>query len=247
MDRPHLDPRIAAVLRRLASSPRRESFVVRGGVVTAALVAPRPRRIEDLDLLAQVDRFDGVALFGAIAEVLATALDDGVAIGAPTSEVIWAETAFPGLRVRADVEGTPLQVDIGVGDPMHGGPVERALAPGATVWTCRAETMLGWKLHGMFERGPGRWRPKDLHDLDLLLALDLDRDLVVPSITLAFTSRGDSVALAERLIAGELGQSDWSRRKWQRYREAGYEGSDPGELPEVVARVSAALRVYLGR
>ncbi len=245
MARPLVAPAMAAVVRRLSASDRRDRYVLRGGLVTAALVAPRPRPVDDVDLLARVDAFDGNALVADLRAILATDVGDGVAIGDPSTEVIWEETAFPGIRARVVVGDAPLQIDIGFGDPLCGGPVERAVVDGAPVLACRAETMLGWKLHGMFERGDGRWRAKDLHDLDLLLGIALDEPLVRPSIELAFSSRGDELSLVTRLLTGPFGESRSSRRKWRLFREARAGVVDVGELPDVVARVGARLRRYI--
>jgi hypothetical protein len=235
-----LRPAIASIIRRLARSPRRDDFIVRGGAVTRQYVAPHPRPVEDLDLQWLRDQFDPDAVNEQLGEILA--VDDPVEIAPGRCEVIWGDTDFPGLRCALEVGGEPLQLDVGFGDPLVDGPLELELA-GASVLACRPETLLGWKVHGLFERGPGRWRPKDLHDVDLLIRFAaVGRERVSASIRTAFASRGDELSIAERLGRGEFGISDWSARKWRRFCESRPAGVDPGELAEVVARVSAYLR-----
>lgn len=238
---------IAATLRRLAASPQREVFVVRGGIVTAHYVAPHPRPSADLDLLAELP-FEPDRLAQRLAEVVALALDDGATLVHERDEIIWAETEFPGLRtfLRYDRDEPPLQVDIGWGDPLVDGPLAVDLLPGVSLRCCRPETLFAWKVHGLFEHGKGRWRAKDLHDLDLLSRfVSLDQDRVTRALVVAFESRGDSLALIDRLLADEFGHSRGSRRKWQRFVCEAAPEVDLDELPQVLARLRSRLRCYL--
>jgi hypothetical protein len=241
----------AAVLRRLARTPERESFVLRGGLMMRLWSGPVPRPVEDLDFLGRfpVDAADTVT---RLESVLRIGVEDGFSFGALKSEVIWAETAFPGVRVFVEtrlpgVDGSfELRIDTGFGDPMDPGPAwteyDVGEAEAARVLACRPETLLGWKVHGLFERGKGRFRPKDLFDVYLLTRYaPLDVPLLPRALRLAFESRGDSLALMERLMAGEFGRSPWSHEKWARYRHSQPEGR-PEALAEVVAAVATALR-----
>ncbi len=244
---PTQTPAIHAVLRRLGQSAQREVFVVRGGIVTAHFVAPSPRPSADLDLLAELP-FEPEDFTARLAEVLAVELDDGVTLVHERQEIIWEETEFPGLRLflRWHPVEPPLQVDIGFGDPLVDGPIELELLPDTSLRCCRPETMFAWKVHGLFEHGPGRWRAKDLHDLDLLERYaELDPNRVARALVVAFASRGDSLTLIDRLLADEFGHSRASRRKWRRFVRDAPEGVALDELVPVLDRVRASLRHYL--
>lgn len=236
---------VAALLRRLALGPARERLVVRGSLVTARLVAPRPRPAADLDLLADGLQapprpFDPSPLVAAVEALLATPCVDGHRPALADAEVIWAETDFPGWRATVVDGDDRLQLDVGVGDPLVDGPVEAELLPGFAVRVVRAETMLGWKVHGLFEHGPGRWRAKDLHDVDLLLRFAaLDPDRAARALAVAFASRGDALAAIDRLLDGDFGRSRGSRRKWRRFAES---TPDTDALEVALARVADALR-----
>nr|WP_281404370.1 nucleotidyl transferase AbiEii/AbiGii toxin family protein [Pyxidicoccus fallax] len=241
----------AAVLRRLARSSQVESLVLRGGLMMRLWSGPVPRPVEDLDFLARFP-FDAADTVKRLESVLRVSVDDGFCFGALRSEVIWAETAFPGVRVFVEtrlpgVEGTfELRIDTGFGDPMEPGPAWAEYDVGeasvARVLACRPETLLGWKLHGLFERGKGRFRPKDLFDVYLLTRYaPLDTALVPRALRLAFHSRGDSLELMTRLMEGAFGQSPWSHEKWMRYRTGQPEGR-PEALADVVTAVAAAVR-----
>lgn len=241
----------AAVLRRLARSSEVEALVLRGGLMMRLWSGPVPRPVEDLDFLARFP-FDAADTVRRLESVLRLDAGDGFSFGALRSEVIWAETKFPGVRVFVEtrlpgVEGTfELRIDTGFGDPMEPGPAwtEYDVGEGgaARVLACRPETLLAWKLHGLFERGKGRFRPKDLFDVYLLTRhAPLETARVPGAMKLAFESRGDSLELMDRLLAGEFGRSPWSNEKWARYRASQPEGR-PEALSEVVVAVAAALQ-----
>jgi hypothetical protein len=111
---------------------------------------------------------------------------------------------------------------------------------------CRPETLLGWKVHGLYDRGPGRWRPKDLFDVWLLARYaPLDPEVLPLALATAFESRGTPLALTRRLIEGTFGASPWSRRKWAAFRRD--RGGDVPEDPaEIVASVAETLAPVLG-
>ncbi len=242
----------AAILRRLACSSQVEAFVLRGGLMMRRWSGPVPRPVEDLDFLARFpfDAEDTVARLEAV--LRADVEEDGYSFGALRSEVIWAETAFPGVRVHLEtrlpgVEGVfELRIDTGFGDPMDPAPAwtgyDVGEGPAARVLACRPETLLAWKMHGLFERGKGRFRPKDLFDVYLLTRYaPLESARPPRGLRLAFDSRGDSLELMERLMAGEFGKSPWSLEKWARYRNSQPEGR-PEQLADVVAAVATTLR-----
>lgn len=239
-----------AVLRRLARAPVAEDFVLRGGLLMRLWAGPVPRPVEDLDFLARFP-FDVPATLARLESLFRLDAGDGVRFGATRSEVIWAETAFPGVRLHVEVTlpgaeaPFELRIDTGFGDSMEPPPawVDYRLGegPSARVLACRPETLFAWKVHGLFERGPGRFRPKDLFDVHVLARhAPLEAAWLPTAVRLAFDSRGDSLSLTERLVSGEFGRSPWSLQKWARFRASRPEGV-PEQLSDVVAAVGAVL------
>jgi hypothetical protein len=237
---------VHGLLRRLAASDQAAGLVLRGGVLLRHLSARVPRPADDLDLLA-LDRRDLPARRAQVEGLLRLPVDDGVAFGGCSAEEIWADTPAPGVRfaIAAAVDGEPvgLQLDVGAGDPLVPPPRWLELpGPGAPrVLACAPETLFGWKVHGLYERGLGRWRAKDLHDAWLLAELGLDPAVVPASLRVAFESRGFCLDLTDRLVRGEFARSRRSARKWRRLREGRPPGSVPDDLAAVVARVGAVV------
>lgn len=236
------------VLRRVAALGR-EDLVLRGGVLLRAWVGPE-RPAEDLDFLATWP-FEAERARSVLAKVCAHPLEDGLRLGLAQTQVTWTNTPFPGLRAQIEGRclGEPLefQIDLGCGDPMAPGPAWVQLPGvgpgyGPRVLSCQAETLFGWKLHGLYERGLGTWRAKDLHDLFLLLTrCELEREALIAAIRLAHESRAGDLRLLEWLRDGHFGQSRRSRRKWRKLRE----GRPPGSVPEQATGPVALLAPLL--
>lgn len=232
-----LDPRACAWLRRVARSRHRDVLVLRGSIVTRHWCPERPA--QDVDHLWLGQRaFDEGAARALVLDVLAE--PDAHAFGAPSFEVIWGETPFPGLRVTVD----GLQIDLGWGDPLAAPPHELLLPEvGAPLVAVTAEVLYGWKVHGLFEHGHGQWRPKDLWDLWLLGRLrGLDDEVLRRAIRLSFDSRGTSFDRTERFRTNPAwGASLGSRKRWKWLARKGAAGVALPELAAVIGAVRTRL------
>jgi hypothetical protein len=118
----------------------------------------------------------------------------------------------------------------------------------ARVLACRAESAIGWKLHGLVELGARRWRPKDLYDLFLLSDYPslVEADLI-GAIRVAFISRATPLGAAlEMFDSTGWWQSDRSLRKWTDFQQTVAQGSLP-DLAQVTARVNKTFAPLVQR
>jgi hypothetical protein len=248
---------LAAWLRRAAQhADAAARLVLRGSLVLGVYCPARARPAADIDYLI-VDAPGAPATPGAVAtfdpdatERLAravVAVPDAAPLVLERSELTWAETAFPGLRAHLRAGEVSFHVDLAAGDPLSLPPRAIRLAGVDTpVLACAAETLFAWKLHGLCEHGAGRWRAKDLHDLDVLWHdAEMARAALRPAIELAFSSRGTSLAALDdfRLRDG-WGQSRGGVRKWRQLAKQLNGAVD--DFLATRARVRAALDAILG-
>jgi Nucleotidyl transferase AbiEii toxin, Type IV TA system len=111
-------------LARLAASPAREKFVLKGGVLLAAFGNRRPTR--DVDLAGLGVSNDAQEVLGLVRSVLAVPplAEDGIKFhpDSATAEAIREEDEYPGVRVSVDAllaRARPrFHVDVNVGDPI---------------------------------------------------------------------------------------------------------------------------------
>jgi hypothetical protein len=96
--------------------------------------------------------------------------------------------------------------------------VQRSTA--IAVRACRPETQVGWKLHGLAERGAS-FRPKDLADLQLILRhVPMVTDDLPPAIVAAFESRGYTIADALAVLDAPHWATKTARLRWEPYRSS---------------------------
>lgn len=242
---------MCAWLRRARQEPALASWVLRGSVVIAAQCAGG-RVPGDVDYLLPGDGTDLDA--GAIADLVRATCarpDEGTRLTVESTEVIWAESATPGVRVflrgdAGDVRDHRLQADLAAGDPMCVPPRPLAILGVGEVLACAPETLLGWKLHGLAEYGRGKWRAKDLFDADLLWrAVHLERAGARAAVELAFSSRALPLsALDDFRTRPTWGQSSGGNRKWRVLRKQHAHIADDQTVTR--DRVRGALDELLG-
>lgn len=221
-----LQPFLLGWLRRAGQQPATSDWVLRGSLVTRALCG-QGRIPADVDYLVS-GLYQPDALAALIAEV-ARLPDRDTQLILSRTEAIWAETPFPGLRAflvgqRHSGQEQAFQVDFSFGDPVAQAPVIISIPEVGPVRACPAETLWAWKLHGLVEFGPGRWRAKDLYDLHLLqTCVQLDKKVLPEVVALAFSSRQTSLdALNEVRTRDTWGCSVSNGRKWRTFqRRAG--------------------------
>ena len=115
-------------LARLAVSAVRDRFVLKGGVLLAALDARRPTR--DVDLAGLEMSNDASSILHTVREIIAVApsLDDGIEFdtASATSQVIREDDEYGGVRVKVSATiakaRVKFHVDVNIGDPIWPAP-----------------------------------------------------------------------------------------------------------------------------
>jgi hypothetical protein len=221
----HYSPASVALLegwlRRATQHLRSSQLILRGSLLLMQW-CKQARVPEDVDYLV-LGEFDAQAMVKLAKEIVACS-DDTTQLTLRRTEIIWANSDFPGLRVHVtgSVNGgetQAFQVDFAFGDPLPHAPRVVGIMGIGEVLACTPETLFGWKLHGLTEFGRGRWRAKDLYDLYLMSdQLELNRDSLKEAIPLAFSSRGDALSkLDDFRLRDTWGQSISGQRKWRTF------------------------------
>ena len=146
------------LLARLAVSPQREQFVLKGGLLLYTRLGERARPTQDLDLLGRGRSLDLAGLATDMRTLAATPLEDGLVFDPESIAVasIRLEDPYGGTRVRMlaylGSARIPLQIDVGFGDALTPEPVVLeypSLLEGAgvafSVWAYALETVVAEK------------------------------------------------------------------------------------------------------
>jgi hypothetical protein len=240
------------LLRRLTKTTQRERWVLRGSVLTQSLIAPAPRPFDDLDFLG-LDAYDPSRALTRMVHTLNTTYPDGVNYVIDHMETlpIWEGTPFPGMRIKIPYQVGPynntLQVDCGYGDPLSCSPIQHALKTHIetrplTALSVRAETMIAWKLHGLFELEKHFWRSKTLMDLwRLLTHSTFDFALLPDAIALAFVSRDTPLSRVDRLLEGRMGLSIKGQKRWREFAQEHPDRDVPDDTRELLKQTARLI------
>lgn len=165
---------LEAFLRRLAGSPYKDLFVLKGGVLLAAFGDRRPTR--DVDFQARRLHNDAESVTATIRAVAALPIDDGVVFDTDgaVSEVIREDDGYQGVRVRMDANVDRARprfaVNVSVGDPIEPAPrtvlVPALLGgPPVEVLGYPLPMVLAEKVVTALQRGTANTRWRDFADL----------------------------------------------------------------------------------
>ena len=163
-------------LDRLVHSKFADTFILKGGVLLAALDARRPTR--DIDFAVRAIENTTEKVLSAVQTIAAITLEDGMEFDSSgaTAETIREEDSYSGIRVtlggtlsRAVIR---FHVDVNVGDPIWPGPqqinVPRLIEGMIVVRGYPLEMVLAEKIVTALERGTVSTRWRDFVDIYVL-------------------------------------------------------------------------------
>jgi hypothetical protein len=207
-------------LDRLARSAHADRFVLKGGVLLAALEARRPTR--DIDLAAHGLQNSVEHVLLLIREIAAIAIADGLIFDAEhaTAEAIREEDHYSGVRVTLGGElsraSIRLHVDINVGDPIWPEPQQvrlpRLLDGTLLIRGYPLEMVLAEKIVTALARGTANTRWRDFLDLYVLIRRHaIDAQTLRTSMQHVAHYRGVPLSPLKPALAGfpEIAQGRW--------------------------------------
>jgi predicted nucleotidyltransferase component of viral defense system len=247
------------LLARLARSPHRESFVLKGAMLFRVWSPQVHRPTKDLDLLgsgaSDLDRLSRI-----FAEVCGIAdEDDGVAFDPKgvRAERIKEDAEYEGVRVKvgANVGGArlELQIDIGFGDAVTPGVVEVEFpallaADGLHVRAYPRETVVAEKVHAMVHLGIANSRMKDFFDLAFLAqSFSFEGAVLVAAMRATFERRGTPLPVERPLALTATFATDPSKMtQWKAFVTRGRLATAPATLANAVEIIEAFVWPPLG-
>ena len=165
-------------LERLSKSNYKNNFILKGGMLIAALVGIDNRSTMDMDATIKNYPITIDSLTKAITEICNIEVDDDVNFSFMGIEPIRDDDIYGGYRVgiRADYDTiiTPLSIDITTGDVITPREVfysfKMIFDEGTIgVWAYNIETVLAEKLKTILQRGELNTRPRDFYDIYILV------------------------------------------------------------------------------
>jgi hypothetical protein len=241
---------IERFLFRLAQTPHRDRFVLKGALMLPIWGSALARATRDIDFLGR-GTLEPEAVATIIADCIRVSVpDDGVVFDSAsikTSEIREDEryggirATFLGHLERARIN---MQVDIGLGDVVTPGIVDVAYPalfdlPAPELSGYPVETAIAEKLHAIVDLGLANSRMKDFFDLWTLLGhLDLDGETLVRAVGATFARRGTTIPSAAPIGLTETFAADRDKlAQWSAFCRR-IRLADPQALGTVVARIA---------
>ncbi|WP_337553710.1 nucleotidyl transferase AbiEii/AbiGii toxin family protein [Massilicoli timonensis] len=219
-------------LERISLSKYRDKFILKGGMLVAAMVGLDARSTMDLDATVKgIDlNLDGVA--DLIAGIVSVPIDDGVTFRVNKISEIMDEAEYPGIRVSMttvfDGVVTPLKVDISTGDAITPKEVRYSFKlmledRFIDIWSYNLETVLAEKLETIITRATINTRMRDFYDIYILEQLHgntLNTQILHDALLATARKRETEGHLAEaKEVFAEVEDSPVMQQLWIAYRK----------------------------
>jgi hypothetical protein len=216
------------ILHRIVLTRYSKDIVLKGGLLFYQLQGFIARPTKDIDLLGSDNTSSKALLQDILTEASTIEIEDGLRFDPASIEVkpITGQTEHGGVRAwitaYLDSARTRLQIDMGFGDVITGGPVNRAYRTllgnrSFSIQTYSDETVAAEKLEALVSRGTVNSRYKDLYDLhELLIEAELNEDSVITAACNTFNNRNTALpelpeSLTERYWSSDSFEGDWNR------------------------------------
>ena len=167
-------------LERISLSEYKNQFILKGGMLVAAMVGLDARATMDLDAIIKGTNVSVEDVEMIISQIISIPLDDGVSFRIKRISEIMEEADYPGVRVSMETKFdgviTPLKIDISTGDIITPREIKynfNLMLENRTieVWAYNLETVLAEKLETVISRNVTNTRMRDFYDIYILQKL----------------------------------------------------------------------------
>lgn len=219
------------LLVRLSKSSYKDNFVLKGGMLVAAIVGLDNRATMDLDTTLKNLPLTPEAIEKALKTICAISIDDGVAFEVGTISSIRDEDIYGGYRAalnsKFDIIITPLTIDISTGDVLTPEAVRFSFfeifdnEKSFELWAYNIETVMAEKIETILRRGVFNTRPRDYYDAYILTTTQkYDVELLSYALKATAGHRGTANQIVDRdRILKNISDSRELRFMWEKYRK----------------------------
>ena len=218
-------------LERISLSEYRDKFILKGGMLVAAMVGLDARSTMDIDATVKGATVGIEDVENMIASIISVPVDDGVGFRVKRISEIMDEAEYPGIRVSMETEFdgviTPLKIDISTGDAITPREVRYSFKlmledRSIEIWAYNLETVLAEKLETVVSRATTNTRMRDFYDIYILEQLHgntLNPQILHDALWATAHKRGTERHLAEAAeVFEEVENSSVMQKLWESYR-----------------------------
>lgn len=217
------------LLVRLSASEYKEKFVLKGGMLVAAIVGLDNRATMDMDTTLKNLPLTPEAIRSALEDICSIAFDDGVVYEIGTISPIRKDDIYGGYRVmlnaRFDIMLTPLSIDVSTGDIITPHAVQYNFSEifddekSYELWAYNIETVMAEKVETILRRGIFNTRPRDFYDAYILTTTQkFDITVFEDALKATANHRGTTNQIADvPSILHNIEESPELKTMWDKY------------------------------
>ena len=219
------------LLVRLSASEYKEKFVLKDGMLVAAIVGLDNRATMDMDTTLKNLPLTPEAIRSALEDVCDIAFDDGVVFEIGTISPIREDDIYGGYRVmlnaKFDTLLTPLSIDVSTGDAITPHAVQYNFSEifddekSYELWAYNIETVMAEKVETILRRGVFNTRPRDFYDTYILTTTQkFDNAVFADALSATAKHRGTTEQIADvPSILYNIEESPELKTMWGKYRK----------------------------
>ena len=219
------------LLVRLSASEYKEKFVIKGGMLVAAIVGLDNRATMDMDTTLKNLPLTPEAIRSALEDVCDIDFDDGVVFEIGTISPIREDDIYGGYRVmlnaRFDTLLTPLSIDVSTGDAITPHAVQYNFSEifddekSYELWAYNIETVMAEKVETILRRGVFNTRPRDFYDAYILTTTQkFDQAVFEDALKATASHRGTTERISDVIsILQNIEDSPELKVMWGKYRK----------------------------
>lgn len=221
---------IEQVLKLIAKSSYKDSFIVKGGYLIGQLIGLDKRTTMDLDVTLKGTTLSQENLITIFEEILSDS-DDVFSFEVDKLEPIRQDDEYGGFSLKLNATFDTLRevvfIDITTGDKITPREITYSMPSLFTnesieVWTYNLETVLAEKLETIISRGVASTRPRDRYDLFTLYYTrkdEIDFDVLRKALANTVEKRGskEAIDIWESQL-NSIETDEYQKQLWTRYQ-----------------------------
>ncbi len=221
---------IEQVLKLIAKSSYKDSFIVKGGYLIGQLIGLDKRTTMDLDVTLQGTTLSQENLISIFEEILSDS-DDVFSFEVDKLEPIRQDDEYGGFSLKLNATFDTLRevvfIDITTGDKITPREITYSMPSlfkneTIEVWTYNLETVLAEKLETIISRGVASTRPRDRYDLFTLYHIRKDEinfDVLREALANTVEKRGskEAIDIWESQL-NSIETDEYQKQLWTRYQ-----------------------------
>lgn len=221
---------IEQVLKLIAKSSYKDSFIVKGGYLIGQLIGLDKRTTMDLDVTLKGTTLSQENLISIFEEILSDS-DDVFSFEVDKLEPIRQDDEYGGFSLKLNATFDTLRevvfIDITMGDKITPREITYSMPSlfkneTIEVWTYNLETVLAEKLETIISRGVASTRPRDRYDLFTLYHIrkdEIDFDVLRKALANTVEKRGskEAIDIWESQL-NSIETDEYQKQLWTRYQ-----------------------------